>query len=110
MSFQVELKPGYYLEARPHAYTEDDKPVYTRTGKVAKKVFVIIAGAPELAEFFKMKASCIIIYNFKFYFQVPFPEDVVRCHAVMQALAMDLCHCVYANKTYTIGMKNSIEV
>ena len=36
---QVELKPGYYLEARPHAYTEDDKPVYTRTGKVAKKVF-----------------------------------------------------------------------
>ena len=42
--------------------------------------------------------------------QVPFPEDVVRCHAVMQALAMDLCHCVYANKTYTIGIKNSIEV
>ena len=36
---KVELKPGYYLEARPHAYTEDDKPVYTRTGKVAKKVF-----------------------------------------------------------------------
>ena len=42
VSFQVELKPGYYLEARPHAYTEDDKPVYTRTGKVAKKVFAII--------------------------------------------------------------------
>ena len=40
--FQVELKPGYYLEARPHAYTEDDKPVYTRTGKVAKKVILLL--------------------------------------------------------------------
>ena len=57
-----------------------------------------------------MNACCIIIYYFQLYLQVPFPEDVVRCHAVMQALAMDLCHCVYANKTYTIGMKNSIEV
>ena len=57
-----------------------------------------------------MKDCCIIIYNFIPSLQVPFPEDVVRCHAVMQALAMDLCHCVYANKTYTIGMRNSIEV
>ena len=60
--------------------------------------------------FLQIKACYIVIYNFKLYLQVPFPEDVVRCHAVMQALAMDLCHCVYANKTYTIGMKNSIEV
>ena len=36
LQFQVELKPGVKLEARPHGYTEDDKPVYTRTGKVAK--------------------------------------------------------------------------
>ena len=57
-----------------------------------------------------MKPCFITIYNFKLYLQVPFPEDVVRCHAVMQALAMDLCHCVYANKTYTIGMNYSIEV
>ena len=57
-----------------------------------------------------MKAGCIIVYILKLCLQVPFPEDVVRCHAVMQALAMDLCHCVYANKTYTIGMRNSIEV
>ena len=55
----------------------------------------------------QIKACCSIIYYFQLYLQVPFPEDVVRCHAVMQALAMDLCHCVYANKTYTIGMKNS---
>ena len=55
-----------------------------------------------------MEICCIIVYNFQLYLQVPFPEDVVRCHAVMQALAMDLCHCVYANKTYTIG-KNSVK-
>ena len=36
LQFQVEPKPGVKLEARPHGYTEDDKPVYTRTGKVAK--------------------------------------------------------------------------
>jgi len=68
--FQVDLKPGVKLEARPHAYTDDDKPVYTRTGKVAKVM--------------------------------PYPEDVVRCHAVIQAWKTDVCHCVYANKTYTI--------
>ena len=44
---QVELKPGYYLEARPHAYTDDDKPVYTRTGKVAKKVFFFLWKLPS---------------------------------------------------------------
>jgi hypothetical protein len=26
------------LESRPHALTEDDKPIYTRTGKVAPKI------------------------------------------------------------------------
>jgi len=70
LQFQVELKPGVKLEARPHGYTEDDKPVYTRTGKVAKVM--------------------------------PYPEDVVRCHAVIQAWNIEVCHCVYANKTYTI--------
>ena len=88
--------------------------MYTRTGKVAKKVFAItdflIYFNLNISNIIQMKTSCIIVYNFQLYLQVPFPEDVVRCHAVMQALAMDLCHCVYANKTYTIGMKNSIEV
>ena len=51
VSFQVELKPGYYLEARPHAYTEDDKPVYTRTGKVAKKVFA--------------KIDCLTVFSYR---------------------------------------------
>lgn len=68
--FQVELKPRIKLEARPQGYTEDDKLVYTRTGKVAVRM--------------------------------PYPEDVVRCHAVMQAWSTNQCHCVYANKTYTI--------
>ena len=33
---------------------------------------------------------------------MPYPEDVVRCHAVIQAWNIEVCHCVYANKTYTI--------
>lgn len=68
--FRIDLNPIVRLEARPHGYTEDNKPVYMRTGKVANRI--------------------------------PYPEDVVRCHAVMQAWGTDLCHCVYANKTYTI--------
>ena len=51
--FQIDLVQGVKLEARPHGLTEDDTPVYTRTGKVAQKL--------------------------------PFPEDIVRCHAVVQA-------------------------
>ena len=50
----------------------------------------------------QQKSTSSNLSRFRLY-QVPFPEDVVRCHAVMQALSMDLCHCVYANKTYTIG-------
>ena len=34
--FQIDLADGIKLECRPHAWTEDDKPVYTRTGKIAK--------------------------------------------------------------------------
>ena len=33
--FQIDLADGVKLECRPHALTEDDKPVYTRTGKIA---------------------------------------------------------------------------
>lgn len=68
--FQIDLMQGVRLEARPHALTEDDTPVYTRTGKVAPKV--------------------------------PYPEDIVRCHAVVQLWGTQVCHCVYANKTYSI--------
>ncbi len=34
--------------------------------------------------------------------KIPFPEDIVRCHAVVQAWQTRVCHCVYANKTYSI--------
>ena len=30
--------PNIKLECRPHAFTEENVPVYTRTGKVAKTV------------------------------------------------------------------------
>ena len=37
--FCVELLgPNIKLECRPHGFTEDDVPVYTRTGKVANKL------------------------------------------------------------------------
>ena len=37
--FMVELLgPNIKLECRPHAFTEENIPVYTRTGKVAKTV------------------------------------------------------------------------
>lgn len=69
--FCVELLgPNIKLECRPHGFTEEDVPVYTRTGKVANKL--------------------------------PYPEDIVRCHAVLQAWKTETCHCVYANRTYTI--------
>jgi len=69
--FNVELLgPNIKLECRPHGFTEDNVPVYTRTGKVANKL--------------------------------PFPEDIVRCHSVLQAWKTDTCHCVYANRTFTI--------
>jgi len=69
--FCVELLgKNIKLECRPHGFTEDDVPVYTRTGKVANKL--------------------------------PYPEDIVRCHAVLQAWKTETCHCVYANRTYTI--------
>jgi len=69
--FNVELLgPNITLECRPHGFTEDNVPVYTRTGKVANKL--------------------------------PFPEDIVRCHSVLQAWKTDTCHCVYANRTFTI--------
>ena len=32
------MTDGVKLECRPHALTEDDKPIYTRTGKVANKI------------------------------------------------------------------------
>nr|XP_040578308.1 uncharacterized protein LOC121127009 [Lepeophtheirus salmonis] len=32
----------------------------------------------------------------------PFPEDIVRCHAVVQAFEVDTCALVYANKNYVI--------
>ena len=32
----------------------------------------------------------------------PFPEDVARCHAVVQAWGARTAHCVYANKSYLI--------
>ena len=68
--FQIDLLQGVKLEARPHGMTEDDTPVYTRTGKVCANI--------------------------------PFPEDIVRCHAIVQVWGMKVCHCVYANKTYSI--------
>ena len=37
--FNVELLgPNIKLECRPHGFTEDNVPVYTRTGKVANKL------------------------------------------------------------------------
>ena len=37
--FCVELLgPNIKLECRPHGFTEEDVPVYTRTGKVANKL------------------------------------------------------------------------
>lgn len=34
--------------------------------------------------------------------KIPFPEDIVRCHSVVQLWQTKVCHLVYANKTYSI--------
>lgn len=68
--FQIDLMQGVRLETKPHGFTEDNVPVYTRTGKVCKSI--------------------------------PYPEDIVRCHAVLQVWKTERCHVVYANKTYLI--------
>ena len=31
-----------------------------------------------------------------------FPEDEIRCQAVLQAWKKDYCLCVYANRTFTV--------
>ncbi len=37
----------------------------------------------------------------------PFPEDVVKCHAVVQALRLETCHLIYANKSYIIEREDN---
>ena len=88
--FCVELLgKNIKLECRPHGFTEDDVPVYTRTGKVANKL-------PYPEDIVRYEKSAKIDFpNF-------FPIFLSRCHAVLQAWKTETCHCVYANRTYTI--------
>ena len=61
--FCVELLgPNIKLECRPHGFTEEDVPVYTRTGKVANKL-----PYPEDI----VRYNCSIIFH-KFGFQISF--------------------------------------
>jgi len=39
--------------------------------------------------------------------KAPFPEDVVRCHACIQAFRLQTCHLIYANKSYIIEREDN---
>ena len=92
--FCVELLgPNIKLECRPHGFTEEDVPVYTRTGKVANKL-------PYPEDIVRYEKNSPFHVNFSDFTFSLFHD--FRCHAVLQAWKTETCHCVYANRTYTI--------
>ena len=107
--FCVELLgPNIKLECRPHGFTEEDVPVYTRTGKVANK----LPYPEDIVRYekkFPLFMSIFLTLRFSYYqyfsdfiFCLIFQKSDFRCHAVLQAWKTETCHCVYANRTYTI--------
>ncbi len=80
--FQIELLTGVKLESRPHGFTEDDTPVYCRTGKVCivMEEDVMMPRRDRTFPFLKVATK------------IPFPEDIVRCHSVVQAWKTQVSH------------------